>query len=145
MNVIASQPPLDIQYVAFMPSTTMRRFSHSLLAVLAVQLLWAGYAGAFEQGSYHLFDLVEKEGHAPLPGRLAVPKTALANSSVKEPALSVADRGEFEINYSEPLETSGNTSFEFIPFEETTASSDTGTSFSTDSFDFNSSNSVFGN
>jgi hypothetical protein len=134
--------------VTSMLSTTMRRFSHSLLAVLAAQLLWAGYAGAYEQGSYHLFDLVEKEGHAPLPGRLAVPKTALANSSVKGSSLSVADRGEFEINYSEPLETSGNTRFEFIPFEETATSQDssgTGTSFSTDSFDFNSNHNVFGN
>jgi hypothetical protein len=145
MNVIASQPPLVIQCATSMLSTTMRRFSHFLLAILAVPLLWTGHASAFEQGSYHLFDLVEKESDAPLPGRLAVPKAALAKSSVEEPALSIADRGEFEINYSEPLETSGNTRFEFIPFEETETSSGTGTSFSTDSFDLNSTNNVFGN
>lgn len=129
--------------------STIRRFPHALLAVLTVQLLWAGHAGAFEQGSYHLIDLIEKEGEAPLPGRLAVPKAALASRLAEDPKHSIANRGEFEIDYSEPLESSGNTSFEFIPLEETATlpgtSADTGTSFSTDSFDFNSTNSVFGN
>ncbi len=118
-------------------------YHRTLFALLASHIAWASYAHAFQQGSYYVIDLVESEEAESLAGRLAVPATALADSKATTPITTIQERSEFEIDYANSIGTSSDSGFELDKAPETTFEVED-TSFSTSTFDFGSSNTVFG-
>jgi hypothetical protein len=101
------------------------------------------HSHAFDQGSYFIFDIVESAESEPIKGRLAVPAEALARVD-SESAQVAVERSEFEIDFHQPIQSGeANSAFDLNTPVQTTADGEN-ISFSTDSFDFGSSNTVFG-
>ena len=104
----------------------------------------ASRSDAFEQGSYYVIDLVETAEAAPVAGRLAVPKSVLAGRGTAEtPASPLEERSEFEIDYAKGLLSASHSAFELDASAEP-ATEPESSNFSTSTFDFGSSNTVFG-
>lgn len=122
------------------------RFSLNLRSMLALMMLHiAGTSAshAFEQGSYHVIDLTESADAAAVAGRLAVPQAALDEGATEAPSHSIEKRSEFEIDYVESIGSTGNSSFEYDAVREATPEKES-INFSTGTFDFGSSKTMFG-
>ncbi len=117
------------------------------LTILIVLWATAGSICAFEQGSYYLFDFVENESSPSVPGRLPVPKAAMeiTENSTGNLTHSPQTRSEFEIDYTKSFQAQTTSDFGIkIGHDPQADTVSENTSFSTESFDFGSSNTVFG-
>ena len=117
-------------------------------AILSTSLivLCSGVLSAYEQGTYFIFDLVEKIDAPTAAKRIAADRSIFTESTDK-PALAATDkeRSEFEIDFGS-IAQSGGSIFEKSTgsaFEVDPSASSTSTSDSSTSFDLNSSHSVF--
>ena len=100
---------------------------------------------SYEQGSYFVFDIIESAEATPTKGRLAIPAEALAQAKTKSATAVEIKRSEFEIDLKETIQpkTSADSAFELDPM----AKIETFTKparFRAKAFDFESSESVFG-
>jgi len=113
------------------------------LHLLTLLIVCTVHSHAFDQGSYFIFDIVESAESEPIKGRLAVPAEALARVDSESAQVAVG-RSEFEIDFHQPIQSGeANSAFDLNTPVQTTADGEN-ISFSTDSFDFGSSNTVFG-
>jgi hypothetical protein len=99
---------------------------------------------AFEQGNYYIFDLVESSRTEAIAGRLAIPKKTLSHFEAKPKQTESSQRSEFEIDYSKSIQaTKANSAFNLeTPMQAKPTPKNV--SFSTESYDFESSRTVFG-
>lgn len=119
---------------------------HYLIAFIAIQIACASFTHGFEQGSYFVFDLFESAEAKPIKGRLAVLAETMVISDSEADASEEVERSEFEIDFKQAIQaksSAASSAFEFDmktkeePIAETT-------SFGTETFDFRTSNTVFG-
>ena len=83
---------------------------------------------AYEQSSYHVFELIESGSEETLDGRIAIPKAIFAKDS--EPSADsitgAIERSEFEIDFTPPLQNRGHSDFTSgLPDFETNQNIDT--------------------
>ncbi|MGB0334712.1 MAG: hypothetical protein ACPGGN_05105 [Opitutales bacterium] len=99
---------------------------------------------AYEQSSYHVFELIESGSEETLDGRIAIPKAIFAKDSepTADSITSAIEQSEFEIDFTRPLWNRGRSDFiSGLPDFETNQKIDT-TDPSGESFHFG--NSSFG-
>ena len=118
---------------------------HYLIAVVVILMASLSSVHSYEQGSYFVFDIIESAGATPTTGRLAIPAEALAQAKTKSATAEEIKRSEFEIDFKETIQpkTSADSAFELDPM----AKIETFTKparFRAKAFDFESSESVFG-
>jgi len=121
--------------------------SYLLYSLLAAAWLGAGSATAFEQSSYYVFDIVETAGAKAKHDRLPVPKAAIEvkQDEIVETDILSETRSEFEIDYTQPIHSAPGSSFNVNLGDDNSGQSDKESrSYSTESFDFGTSNTVFG-
>ena len=116
-----------------------------LIAVIVILMASLSSVRSYEQGSYFVFDIIESAEATPAKGRLAIPAESLAQSKTKSATTVEIKRSEFEIDFKETIQpkTSADSAFELDPM----AKIETFTKparFRAKAFDFESSESVFG-
>ena len=116
-----------------------------LIAVIVILMASLSSVHSYEQGSYFVFDIIESAETTPTKGRLAIPAEALAQAKTKTATAVEIERSEFEIDFKETIQpkTSADSAFELDPMAkiETFTKPDR---FRAKAFDFESSESVFG-
>lgn len=127
------------------PMLTQPRYRH-LLTALAIQVACVSFAHAYEQGSYFVFDLVNSKEVMPIEGRIAVLAEALNAVTTETVTTEEVERSEFEIDFSKTMQPDSTISstFQIDVLTETDTTEVETTSFGTESFDFGTTNTVFG-
>ena len=116
-----------------------------LVALIAIQSTCANFAYSYEQGSYFVFDIIESAEATPTKGRLAIPAEALTQAKTKTATAVEIERSEFEIDLKETIQpkTSADSAFELDPMAKIETFTNPAR-FKAKAFDFESSESVFG-
>ena len=137
--------------ISLSPAMFSHRQTISVLAPLAALFLAPLGAPAYEQSSYHVFELVESDSEETVDGRIALPADTFAEAS--EPSTSSApvavERSEFEIDFTQTIRNDGATDFntglsEFETSETTGTTDGAGESFGFGDSSFGTSTSAFG-
>lgn len=104
---------------------------------------------AFEQGSYHIFDLLETGEKEPIAGRIDVVKSKVR--STKQETASVTTEitsNEFVIDFSQAGDIGTSSGFDLtisdLKESETTDEKTQKSAFSTEPFNLESRSSIFG-
>jgi hypothetical protein len=112
--------------------------------MLPLLVLCASQLSAFEQGNYYIFDLIENSKTGPVTGRIAISKKALSPVEAPTQKTATTQRGEFEIDYSQSMHASEANSAFNLEMPTSTKPAKQKISFSSESFDFGTSETVFG-
>lgn len=135
-----------------MISLTSAMLSHrqtiSVLAPLVALFLAPLGAPAYEQSSYHVFELVESDSEKTVDGRMPFPADTFAEASeptTTSPSVAV-ERSEFEIDFTQTIRNDSATDFNtgLSAFETTGTTDGVGQSFGFGGSSFGTSTSAFG-
>ena len=116
-----------------------------LIAVIVILMASLSSVRSYEQGSYFVFDIIESAEATPTKGRLAIPAEALTQAKTKTATAVEIERSEFEIDLKETIQpkTSADSAFELDPMAKIETFTNPAR-FKAKAFDFESSESVFG-
>ena len=116
-----------------------------LIAVIVILMASLSSVHSYEQGSYFVFDIIESAEATPTKGRLAIPAEALTQAKTKTATAVEIERSEFEIDLKETIQpkTSADSAFELDPMAKIETFTNPAR-FKAKAFDFESSESVFG-
>ena len=118
--------------------------THCLITLIAIQATCSNFAHSYEQGSYFVFDILESAEAEPTKGRLRIPAEALASAETQRATTKETDRSELEIDFKLTVEPKTMESAFQSDLSPKTESFFRTTSFQVKTFDFGSSDSVFG-
>lgn len=116
-----------------------------IIAVIVIQVACASCVHSYQQGSYFVFDIIKSTEATTTKGRLAIPAEALTQAKAKSTTTEEIKTSEFTIEIEETIQpkTSVDSAFELGPMTKIKPFTKT-TRFGTETFDSESSKSVFG-